>query len=138
MHMFVIYSGKDGPVALAYTEVVANKAVEGLRRLNPGTRCWQKRSHVRELPQMELEVLETLEAAEVVPMFRIASHDGIETGGYLQDTLRGLVRRWGMGNSQHAKADGLSLEEARGFVQKVLQGDYLPITGRFRVEDIAY
>lgn len=134
--MWTIYTSKDGPVAAAYAEHVARSAMVGLRRLYPGDRVWYSRSSAADVQRMSLEVLECLEDAAVVQVFRFSSIDGVESGGYHRDTLRGLVRSQGMGDRTRATAEGLSLTEAKGRVAQVLSGQHLNLTHTFRLEDL--
>lgn len=134
--MWTIYTSKDGPVAAAYAEHVARAAVVGLRRLYPGDRVWHSRSSAADVQRMKLEVLECLDAAAVVQVFRLTNIDGVESGGYHRDTLRGLVRSQGMGDRTRATAEGLSLTEAKGRMEQVLSGQHTNLTNTFRLEDL--
>ena len=134
--MWTIYTSKDGPVAAAYAEHVARSAMVGLRRLYPGDRVWYSRCCAADVQRLNLEVLECLEDAAVVQVFRFSSIEGVESGGYHRDTLRGLVRTQGMGDRTRATAEGLSLTEAKGRMEQVLSGQHTNLTNTFRLEDL--
>lgn len=133
--MWTIYTSKDGPVAAAFSEHVARAAVVNLRRLYPGDRVWQTRSTGADVQRLNLEVLSGLDDAEVVHVFRFSSIEGVESGGYHRDTLRGLVRSQGLGDRTRATAEGLSLTEAKQRVDQVLSGEF-KLTDTFLLEDL--
>ncbi len=110
--MYIVFTAKDGPLASTYTRAVADRAVWNLKVLYPGDRVWVMEGSVTEVKTKGLEVLASLEDAEIATAYRV-TYTGLDCADtHLRQTLRGLIAMRCMGNERASQGEAFSLELA--------------------------
>ena len=110
--MYIVFTAKTGPLASTYTRAVADRAVWNLKVLYPGDRVWVMEGSVTEVKTKGLEVLASLEDAEIATAYRVTYQVGKCAETHERQTLRGLIATRCVGNERASQGEAVSLELA--------------------------